>query len=97
MLRAVVTPWWHAPDSGSPHSFSLLLSCYGLDLDLQSLGGNLFLLQTLFGAVDFLGQATAVLLLRFLGRARRTLGGFFALAGFCISANVLVPQGETRG
>ncbi|XP_037058423.1 LOW QUALITY PROTEIN: solute carrier family 22 member 11 [Peromyscus leucopus] len=72
-------------------SLLLLLSCYGLVLDLQSLGGNLFLLQTLFGAVDFLGRATAVPLLRFLGR-RRTLGGFFALAGFCISANALVPQ-----
>ncbi|XP_059118125.1 solute carrier family 22 member 11 isoform X1 [Peromyscus eremicus] len=72
-------------------NFSLLLSYYGLVLDLQSLGGNLFLLQTLFGAVDFLGRATAVPLLRFLGR-RTTLVGFFALSGFCISANVLVPQ-----
>ncbi|XP_036037822.1 solute carrier family 22 member 11 [Onychomys torridus] len=72
-------------------NFSLMLSYYGLVLDLQSLGGNLFLLQTLFGAVDFLGRAATVLLLRFLGR-RTTVVGFFALAGFCISANALVPQ-----
>nr|XP_004656514.1 solute carrier family 22 member 11 isoform X1 [Jaculus jaculus]XP_045000376.1 solute carrier family 22 member 11 isoform X1 [Jaculus jaculus]XP_045000382.1 solute carrier family 22 member 11 isoform X1 [Jaculus jaculus] len=72
-------------------SFSLMLSYYGLVLDLQSLGGDIFLLQTLFGAVDFLGRATTILLLRFLGR-RVTLAGSQALAGLCILANVLVPQ-----
>lgn len=84
------------PDSGSARSFSLMLSYYGLVLDLQSLGRNIFLLQTLFGAVDFLGRATTVVLLGFLGR-RVTLVGFLALAGSCILGNVLVPQGETRG
>lgn len=73
-----------------------MLSYYGLVLDLQSLGRNIFLLQTLFGAVDFLGRVTTVLLLRFLGR-RVTLVGSLALAGSCILGNVLVPQGESRG
>ncbi|KAL1787208.1 solute carrier family 22 member 11 isoform X1 [Sigmodon hispidus] len=72
-------------------NFSLMLSYYGLVLDLQSLGRNIFLLQTLFGAVDFLGRAMTVLLLRFLGR-RTTLVGSLALAGFSILANALVPQ-----
>ncbi|XP_049993907.1 solute carrier family 22 member 11 [Alexandromys fortis] len=72
-------------------NFSLMLSYYGLVLDLQSLGRNIFLLQTLFGAVDFLGRVTTVLLLRFLGR-RVTLVGSLALAGSCILGNVLVPQ-----
>ncbi|XP_005063358.3 solute carrier family 22 member 11 [Mesocricetus auratus] len=72
-------------------NFSLMLSYYGLVLDLQSLGGNIFLLQTLFGVVDFLSRITTILLLRFLGR-RTTLVGFQVLVGFCISANVLVPQ-----
>lgn len=72
-------------------NFSVQLSYYGLVLDLQSLGRDIFLLQALFGAVDFLGRANTALLLRFLGR-RMTQAGSLALAGFCILANVLVPQ-----
>lgn len=72
-------------------NFFQMLSYYGLVLDLQSLGRDIFLLQTLFGAVDFLGRASAVLLLRFLGH-RTTLAGSLALAGSCILANGLVPQ-----
>lgn len=84
------------PTSGSAHSFSLLFSYYGLVLDLQGLGRDIFLLQALFGAVDFLGRATTVLSLRFLGR-RMTLAASQALAGLSILANGLVPQGEARG
>uniref|UniRef100_A0A8C0XGK3 Major facilitator superfamily (MFS) profile domain-containing protein n=1 Tax=Castor canadensis TaxID=51338 RepID=A0A8C0XGK3_CASCN len=72
-------------------NFSVMFSYYGLVLDLQSLGRDIFLLQALFGAVDFVGRATNVVFLRFWGR-RLTLAGFQALAGFCILANVLVPQ-----
>lgn len=81
------------PASDSAYSFSVMFSYYGLVLDLQSLGRDIFLLQALFGAVDFVGRATNVVFLRFWGR-RLTLAGFQALAGFCILANVLVPQGE---
>ncbi|XP_047375584.1 solute carrier family 22 member 11 isoform X5 [Sciurus carolinensis] len=72
-------------------TFSLYFSYYGLVLDLQNLGRDIFLLQALFGAVDFLGRGTTVLWLKFLGR-RKTLAGSQALAGFAILANVLVPQ-----
>lgn len=72
-------------------NFSLLFSYYGLVLDLQGLGRDIFLLQALFGAVDFLGRATTVLSLRFLGR-RMTLAASQALAGLSILANGLVPQ-----
>ncbi|XP_027799836.2 solute carrier family 22 member 11 isoform X1 [Marmota flaviventris] len=72
-------------------NFSLLFSYYGLVLDLQSLGRDIFLLQALFGAVDFLGRATTILSLRFFGR-RITLAGSQALAGVSILANMLVPQ-----
>lgn len=44
---------WHAPNCGSAHSFSLMLFCYGLALDLQSLGRGVFLLQTLLGAWSY--------------------------------------------
>ncbi|PNI94053.1 SLC22A11 isoform 3, partial [Pan troglodytes] len=72
--------------------FSLLISYYGLVFDLQSLGRDIFLLQALFGAVDFLGRATTALLLSFLGR-RTIQAGSQAMAGLAILANMLVPQG----
>uniref|UniRef100_A0A2I3G7E9 Solute carrier family 22 member 11 n=1 Tax=Nomascus leucogenys TaxID=61853 RepID=A0A2I3G7E9_NOMLE len=71
--------------------FSLLISYYGLIFDLQSLGRDIFLLQALFGAVDFLGRATTALLLSFLGR-RTIQAGSQAMAGLAILANMLVPQ-----
>ncbi|XP_003828624.4 solute carrier family 22 member 11 isoform X1 [Pan paniscus] len=72
-------------------NFSLLISYYGLVFDLQSLGRDIFLLQALFGAVDFLGRATTALLLSFLGR-RTIQAGSQAMAGLAILANMLVPQ-----
>ncbi|XP_008590460.1 PREDICTED: solute carrier family 22 member 11-like [Galeopterus variegatus] len=74
-----------------PCSFSIMVSYYGLVLDLQSLGRDIFLLQALFGAIDFLGRATTTFLLKFLGR-RIILASFQAMAGFSILVNVLVPQ-----
>ncbi|XP_006861150.1 PREDICTED: solute carrier family 22 member 11 [Chrysochloris asiatica] len=71
--------------------FSITLSYYGLVLDLQNLGSDIFLLQVLFGAVDLVGRATTPLLLKFFGR-RVTLASTSSLAGISILANVLVPQ-----
>ncbi|XP_006901544.1 PREDICTED: solute carrier family 22 member 11 [Elephantulus edwardii] len=71
--------------------FSITFSYYGLVLDLQSLGSDIFLLQVLFGAVDFLGRVTTPLLLRFLGR-RMALASSSSLSGLAILVNILVPQ-----
>uniref|UniRef100_A0A452T7T7 Solute carrier family 22 member 11-like n=1 Tax=Ursus maritimus TaxID=29073 RepID=A0A452T7T7_URSMA len=72
-------------------SFSQMVSYYGLVLDLQNLGSDIFLLQVLFGAVDLLGRATTTFLFSFLGH-RMTLASFQTMAGLSILANVLVPQ-----
>ncbi|XP_022363202.1 solute carrier family 22 member 11 isoform X2 [Enhydra lutris kenyoni] len=72
-------------------SFSQMISYYGLVLDLQNLGSDIFLLQVLFGAVDLLGRATTTFLLSFLGH-RMTLASFQAMAGLSILANIFVPQ-----
>uniref|UniRef100_A0A8C0KN33 Solute carrier family 22 member 11 n=1 Tax=Canis lupus dingo TaxID=286419 RepID=A0A8C0KN33_CANLU len=76
-------------------SFSQMISYYGLVLDLQNLGSDIFLLQVLFGAVDLLARATTTFLLSFLGR-RMTLASFQTIAGLSILANILVPQGEAK-
>lgn len=83
------------PTLALPCSFFLMTSYYGLVLDLQNLGSDIFLLQVLFGAVDIVARVTTVFLFRFFGR-RMTLASFQTLAGFCILANMLVPQGEAR-
>ncbi|XP_059258437.1 solute carrier family 22 member 11 isoform X6 [Mustela nigripes] len=72
-------------------SFSQMISYYGLVLNLQNLGSDIFLLQVLFGAVDLLGRATTTFLLSFLGH-RMTLASFQAMAGLSILANIFVPQ-----
>ncbi|KAM6158137.1 solute carrier family 22 member 11 [Rhynchocyon petersi] len=71
--------------------FSVTLAYYGLVLDLQNLGSNIFLLQVLFGAVDFVGRAATPLLLRLWGR-RMTLASSSSLAGSSILVNILVPR-----
>ncbi|GAB5578045.1 solute carrier family 22 member 11 isoform X2 [Prionailurus iriomotensis] len=71
--------------------FSQVTSYYGLVLDLQNLGNDIFLLQVLFGAVDLLARSITAFLLSFLGR-RTTLASFQAVAGLSILANKLVPQ-----
>lgn len=81
------------PSLALPCSFSQMVSYYGLVLDLQNLGSDIFLLQVLFGAVDLLGRATTTFLFSFLGH-RMTLASFQTMAGLSILANVLVPQGE---
>lgn len=78
-----------------PHSFCFNLSYYGLVLDLQKLGRDIFLLQVFFGAVDFLAQATMAFLLRFFG-CRTILASSLAMSGLAILANGLIPRGAAR-
>uniref|UniRef100_A0A7N5P5V3 Solute carrier family 22 member 11 n=1 Tax=Ailuropoda melanoleuca TaxID=9646 RepID=A0A7N5P5V3_AILME len=83
--------WRRIPSLALPCSFSQMVSYYGLVMDLQNLGSDIFLLQVLFGAVDLLGRATTTFLFSFLGH-RMTLASFQTMAGLSILANVLVPQ-----
>lgn len=69
------------------------MSYYGLVLDLQNLGSDIFLLQVFFGVIDLLARVTTPLLLSFLGR-RIILVSFHATAGVSILANTLLPRGE---
>ncbi|XP_053418130.1 solute carrier family 22 member 11 isoform X1 [Nycticebus coucang] len=72
-------------------NFSIAFAYFGLVLDLQSLGHDIFLIQALFGAVDILARATTTFLVRFLGR-RMTQASFQSMAGLSILVNVLVPK-----
>ncbi|CAK6449690.1 unnamed protein product [Pipistrellus nathusii] len=72
--------------------FAFGFTFFGLALDLQALGSDVFLLQVLLGAVDMAAKLGTLLLLGRLGR-RPTQAASLALAGLCILANALVPRG----
>ncbi|XP_067279983.1 solute carrier family 22 member 6 isoform X2 [Pseudorasbora parva] len=48
--------------------FSTSFAYYGLAMDLQKFGVNIYLMQIIFGAVDFPAKLVALLMLSFLGR-----------------------------
>uniref|UniRef100_A0A8C4WB85 Major facilitator superfamily (MFS) profile domain-containing protein n=1 Tax=Gopherus evgoodei TaxID=1825980 RepID=A0A8C4WB85_9SAUR len=75
-------------------SFCLSFVCfayYGLAMDLQNFGVNIFLIQLIFGAVDFPAKFISVLTISFVGR-RFTQALALILAGLSILANIFVPQ-----
>uniref|UniRef100_A0A4W2DP83 Uncharacterized protein n=1 Tax=Bos indicus x Bos taurus TaxID=30522 RepID=A0A4W2DP83_BOBOX len=85
----------HTPGLGLWTCFALGFTFYGLILDLQALGSNIFLLQALIVVPDIPPKVGTLLLLGHLGR-RPTQAVILVLAGLCILANVLVPHGDPR-
>ncbi|KAM5249000.1 solute carrier family 22 member 12-like isoform 2-T2 [Ctenodactylus gundi] len=71
--------------------FAFGFTFYGLALDLQALGSNIFLLQMLIGVVDIPTKVGTKVLLSHLGR-RPSQAGSLVLPGLCILANMLVPH-----
>ncbi|XP_020824016.1 solute carrier family 22 member 12 [Phascolarctos cinereus] len=71
--------------------FAFGFTFYGLILDLQNLGTNIFLLQTLFGVIDIPSKIGAFFAMNYMGR-RITQAGSYILAGLCILANTVIPQ-----
>ncbi|XP_074087259.1 solute carrier family 22 member 12-like isoform X2 [Macrotis lagotis] len=71
--------------------FAFGFTFYGLALDLQRLGSNIFLLQVLFGIIDIPNKMGAFFSMNHLGR-RITLAGSLILSGLFILANTMVSQ-----
>ncbi|XP_058383350.1 solute carrier family 22 member 12 isoform X1 [Diceros bicornis minor] len=71
--------------------FGFGFTFYGLALDLQALGSNVFLLQVFIGVVDILVKIGILLLLNRVGR-RPMQAVSLMLTGLCILANMLVPH-----
>lgn len=75
--------------------FAFGFTFYGLALNLQALGSNIFLLQVLVGVVDLPVKIGSLLLLNHLGR-RLCQASSLVLPGLCILANILVPHGKLQ-
>lgn len=77
----------------SPTRFATSFAYYGLVMDLQGFGVNIYLIQVIFGAVDLPAKLVGFLVINSLGRRPAQMASLL-LAGICILVNGVVPQGE---
>ncbi|XP_053134244.1 solute carrier family 22 member 6-A-like isoform X2 [Hemicordylus capensis] len=70
--------------------FSVSFSYYGLAMDLQNFGVSIYLIQVIFGAVDFPAKVVVTITMSYIGR-RFSLASFLIVAGLVIIANIFVP------
>ncbi|XP_029029970.1 solute carrier family 22 member 6 isoform X2 [Betta splendens] len=63
---------------------------YGLAMDLQKFGVDIYLIQVIFGAVDIPAKVVITVSMSFLGR-RPSQAGALIIAGITILINLLVP------
>ncbi|XP_025033972.2 solute carrier family 22 member 6-like [Pelodiscus sinensis] len=72
-------------------SFSTNLAYFGLSMDLQAFGLDIFLVQTFFGAIDILAKMACALALSYFGR-RAVQASSLILAGTFLLGNIPVPR-----
>ncbi|XP_051250927.1 solute carrier family 22 member 6 isoform X2 [Dicentrarchus labrax] len=71
--------------------FSTSFAYYGLAMDLQKFGVSIYLMQIIFGAVDFPAKLLALSMLSYLGR-RVSQATCLFLSALIIFANIFVPS-----
>lgn len=64
-------------------------------MDLQKFGVNIYLMQVIFGMVDFPAKLVALVMLSFLGR-RLTQGTCLLASASVIFTNIFIPKGEAQ-
>ncbi|XP_034539647.1 solute carrier family 22 member 6 [Notolabrus celidotus] len=70
--------------------FSTSFAYYGLAMDLQKFGVDIYLIQVIFGAVDIPAKVVITVTMSFFGR-RPSQCGAVIVGGLMILANLLVP------
>ena len=68
---------------------------YGIFINLQHFGNNIFLFQVIFGVLSTLARSLLFIVMNHMDR-RPTQMLFMFLVGISILANTFVPQGERR-
>ncbi|XP_014822041.1 PREDICTED: uncharacterized protein LOC106902767 [Calidris pugnax] len=76
--------------------FSISFSYYGLAMDLQNFGVSIYLIQVIFGAVDFPAKVVVTISVSYIGRRVSLMVALF-LAGLVIIANIFVSAGGCDG
>ena len=77
------------------YRFAITIPYFGIFMNLQHFGSNIFLFQVIFGALTVSVRSLAVLPLNHMGR-RPTQMFLMFLVGISILVNTFVPQGERR-
>nr|XP_057942596.1 solute carrier family 22 member 6 isoform X3 [Doryrhamphus excisus] len=75
--------------------FSTSFAYYGLAMDLQKFGLSIYMIQIIFGAVDFPAKLVALGMLSYLGR-RVSQASCLFMSALIIFANIFVPTGKTQ-
>ncbi|XP_061607459.1 solute carrier family 22 member 6 isoform X3 [Phyllopteryx taeniolatus] len=75
--------------------FSTSFAYYGLAMDMQKFGVSIYVMQLIFGAVDFPAKFVALGMLSFLGR-RVTQALCLFMSALVIFANIFVPMGTIK-
>ncbi|KAK0143689.1 Solute carrier family 22 member 6 [Merluccius polli] len=70
--------------------FSTSFAYYGLSMDLQKFGVDIYLIQVIFGTVDIPAKVVITITMSYCGRRLSQCGGLI-LAGVTIMSNLLVP------
>ncbi|XP_033834187.1 solute carrier family 22 member 6 [Periophthalmus magnuspinnatus] len=73
--------------------FSTSFAYYGLSLDLQKFGVDMYLIQVIFGCADIPAKLVITITMSRLGR-RLSQAGALISAGICILVNLLVPYDQ---
>ncbi len=68
---------------------------YGLAMDLQKFGVDIYLIQVIFGAVDIPAKVVITVSMSVMGR-RISQSGALIFAGVTILINLLVPYGMLK-
>lgn len=68
---------------------------YGLAMDLQKFGVDIYLIQVIFGAVDIPAKIIMTVSMSYFGR-RSSQCGALIFAGVTILCNLLVPYGMSQ-
>ncbi|XP_059912661.1 solute carrier family 22 member 6-like [Gadus macrocephalus] len=71
--------------------FSTSFAYYGLSMDLQKFGVDIYLIQVIFGAADIPAKVIINITMSYCGRRLSQCGGL-VLAGITILSNLLVPH-----
>ncbi|XP_075043838.1 solute carrier family 22 member 6-A-like [Mixophyes fleayi] len=71
--------------------FSTSFAYYGLAMDLQNFGVSIYLIQVIFGAVDFPAKLISTTCMIYIGRRVTQFFSLF-LGGLAILANIFVPN-----
>ena len=77
------------------YRFAITIPHFGIFMNLQHFGSNIFLFQVIFGALTISVRCLALYPLNNVGR-RPTEIFFLFLVGLSILINMFVPQGERR-